>query len=160
MSRDFHSDSCNSFHTKEPTPRGRVCVLLSPRTWHGRTGSRFLGHRSRPRPCGRPRSQPQELPLPCWRRQRRQPPQDRPEQPPCQAPLRQRQPVIPGVLMVTQVLRRRVYSSAFSPALGGIENTGFPFSRLRAEALWRASTGMTERDKFGIYGQTLIRVCL
>jgi hypothetical protein len=37
-----------------------------------------------------------------------------------------------------------------------IEKTGFPFSRLRAEALRRASTGMTKKEDYGIYGQTLI----
>jgi hypothetical protein len=38
-----------------------------------------------------------------------------------------------------------------------MEKTGFPFSRLRAETpLRRAGTGMTKRNNYDIYGQTLI----
>jgi hypothetical protein len=36
-----------------------------------------------------------------------------------------------------------------------IEKNRFPFSRLRAEALRRASTGMTKKDDYGVLGQKL-----
>ena len=62
-------------------PRKPVRVL--PRT--SNTGmaalaADFSDTAPHPRPCGRPSSQQRELPLPCWHRQSRKPPQDRSEQ--------------------------------------------------------------------------------
>jgi len=44
-------------------------------------------------------------------------------------------------------------NSSRSPEL--FEFTGFPFSRLRAEALWRASTGMTIMGQIGFFTSSL-----
>ena len=62
--------------------------------------------------------------------------------------------VIPAPYQVRGKLRR---VPRLCPCEGReLLKTGFPFSRLRAEALRRASTGMTKKEDYGIYGQTLI----